>query len=490
MASKSKFRHEDVSAVPRGWKVRTVRHPSGHQVRIAFPAGPRRTGSGRLVSLLHPETETNPCPKNPLEELVKDSKGRQWWVSVSGGGEKWRAEGFPVSGGKIKTVGRPVIARGITEAAANDALVEKMEGKNPKRAAGPSTDGKSKGKGKKAKVKNTHRFDELANLSGMLASRWAISADRIESYINRKFLSVGDALSALRNLKDPPNDFWKHLSKSKVKNPKRQAAKRPANPGWNMFAGGTGAAEGKHSYQKQTDVGEYDIQPFTTASGRHAGYQLHHVDTKGVRARKGQGGLWLSLGVFRSPGKAKSAASKHEAQLSKGQTNPKRRKNLDEIQEAQKLYEAFQGKSATGVIDVHEPDTARDDFAMLGWLISLTIQPRTRDEEVVLNFRTDKVRLASNAEGSQLYCIGGSQNLNGCLAKFKSDESKDFVELGEAIKVVYLARKAHTNFEPTEWEHTFGEEGGEQPFLFFDRLKKRVFFVGGDYKVQSPGIID
>jgi hypothetical protein len=57
------FEHEDVAAVPRGYKVRTVTHPSGHRVRVAFPPGRRSTGSGTLVSILHPKGE-NPsaCP--------------------------------------------------------------------------------------------------------------------------------------------------------------------------------------------------------------------------------------------------------------------------------------------------------------------------------------------------------------------------------------------------------------------------------------------
>jgi hypothetical protein len=66
-----RFRHEDISAVPRGWKVRTVKH-DGHRVRVAFPPGRRKTGSGRLVSILHPKGE-NPCvlrSSNPAELMI------------------------------------------------------------------------------------------------------------------------------------------------------------------------------------------------------------------------------------------------------------------------------------------------------------------------------------------------------------------------------------------------------------------------------------
>ncbi len=69
--SGARFRHEDVSAVPAGWKVRTVTHGK-HRVRVAFPPGRRQKGSGRLVSVLHPIGE-NPCTlrsANPAELLV------------------------------------------------------------------------------------------------------------------------------------------------------------------------------------------------------------------------------------------------------------------------------------------------------------------------------------------------------------------------------------------------------------------------------------
>jgi hypothetical protein len=66
-----RFRHEDVSAVPSGWKVRTVKHRD-HRVRVAFPPGRRHVGSGRLVSILHPAGE-NPCSmrsSNPAELMI------------------------------------------------------------------------------------------------------------------------------------------------------------------------------------------------------------------------------------------------------------------------------------------------------------------------------------------------------------------------------------------------------------------------------------
>lgn len=56
MAAAAKLRVEHVAPTPRGWKVRTVL--SGrHRVRIAFPPGARKKGSGKLVEILHPRAE-------------------------------------------------------------------------------------------------------------------------------------------------------------------------------------------------------------------------------------------------------------------------------------------------------------------------------------------------------------------------------------------------------------------------------------------------
>ena len=90
-------------------------------------------------------------------------------------------------------------------------------------------------------------------------------------------------------------------------------AVRKAIPGiadWNMYAGGTGAAEGKNSYDIRGDFGLYSISPFTTRYGRHAGYAVKFADEKG---RLG-GGLWTDLGTVRSPNAGVRAARQHYAE--------------------------------------------------------------------------------------------------------------------------------------------------------------------------------
>lgn len=94
------------------------------------------------------------------------------------------------------------------------------------------------------------------------------------------------------------------------------AAKKRAIPGvtkWSMTAGGTGAAHGKHGYTFTVPEGTYYIWPFTTKSGRHAGYALKFSAEGGGRPRGSHGGLWHELGTHRSPAAAASAAATHYA---------------------------------------------------------------------------------------------------------------------------------------------------------------------------------
>src|SRR5690348_18291587 len=82
---------EHIQEAPSGWKVRTLTWPSGHEIRLAFPPGPRKRGSGRLVSILHPHNQKtrgrgrNACPKaNAITyfEVWKHGKGGPELVKV------------------------------------------------------------------------------------------------------------------------------------------------------------------------------------------------------------------------------------------------------------------------------------------------------------------------------------------------------------------------------------------------------------------------
>jgi hypothetical protein len=189
----------------------------------------------------------------------------------------------------------------------------------------------------------------------------------------------------------------------------------------------------------------------------------------------------------------------------KKRPNPKcGMRNPDETKEAVRLFESFHGREAREIAEKQVSDTMRKDYAALGDLIALGIGQSSRDGKALVNkwdkenhikFQGDGVKLASAPNGKQLYLIGGTQNIDRSFPWDKTDvdKEKDFIDLGECPFVVYLARKVHGNFEPVEYLHEFGEKNGLKPRLMYDKLKKQIFFVGGEYFIDtkqgvSPGI--
>lgn len=175
-------------------------------------------------------------------------------------------------------------------------------------------------------------------------------------------------------------------------------------------------------------------------------------------------------------------------------SNPRRRRknrrNPDETRAAVRLFEKFHGRDPKEITEKHVSAAVRQDYTALGDLEHLKVITPL-GQTLQFNFEGDGVKLASSPDGKQLYCIGGNQNLSGCLDKESLE--KDFIDLGECVQVQYLARKVHANFEPVSYYHKFGENTGVRPQLAYDKLKKQIFFVGGEYFIDtkqgvSPGI--
>lgn len=201
-------------------------------------------------------------------------------------------------------------------------------------------------------------------------------------------------------------------------------------------------------------------------------------------------------------------ACKHERRI--GRANPRRRRrdrNPSETEQAVKLFESFHGHDARGVVEKQVSAAVRKDYAALGPLIALghgeidatsAYLAHHWEKYPHIDFSEDKVMLAGapapagSKKSRQLYCIGGNQNLSSVLHRFTQDTQKDFIDLGACSFVVYFTRKA-PDFEPAEYCHKFGEDGGSLPQLMYDKLRKQIFFVGGDYFIDttnevSPGI--
>ena len=176
--------------------------------------------------------------------------------------------------------------------------------------------------------------------------------------------------------------------------------------------------------------------------------------------------------------------------------NPKRRKGVrrnpvtkqNAPGDSVELYRDFHGEDPTEIIAVQESARERQELVSLGELVSL--QGKMPDGSA-FDVQSDDIRLASSPDGSQLYLVGGSQeNVMRMLVKTSADTSKDLIEMGECCRVIYQTRKEMHNFEIINYDHKFGEEGGLCPMLYFDKLKRRMFLVGGTYQVKPEGIVN
>lgn len=189
---------------------------------------------------------------------------------------------------------------------------------------------------------------------------------------------------------------------------------------------------------------------------------------------------------MRAKGAKKNAApSTKKTKAGSGAKKVVARSNPSDQDQAVRLFEDFSGREASRIIQKQESAAMRMDYAALGDLDYLKV--KTPDGEAAMfNFEGDKVKLAGAPNRKQLYLIGGNQNLDGELDA--TALQKDFVDLGECTEVQYIARKVHISPVPTSYFHKFGEDTGERPRLMYDKLKKRIFFVGGAYKITDRGI--
>jgi hypothetical protein len=159
------------------------------------------------------------------------------------------------------------------------------------------------------------------------------------------------------------------------------------------------------------------------------------------------------------------------------------------LEHATQLYEKFHGTSPEEIVRVQESDCQRKVYTGLGTLTEIVIDAVAGEVKITFPAE-DGVQLASAPGGRQLYLIGGNQNIDAQIDRFGTDTTKDFVELGAAVKITYRTRKSIDNFDLVDYWHKAGEETNEPPYAFYDHLRKRIFLVGGRYRVEAPGIIN
>ena len=160
---------------------------------------------------------------------------------------------------------------------------------------------------------------------------------------------------------------------------------------------------------------------------------------------------------------------------------------------AEDFYRTFHGGDPNTIIEGTQDIIRRKDYAALGKWLELRFKADNGEKIDVEWKEQEAPLLASNAlsgkKGNTLYAIGGNQDLSDLLARIPGGD-KDFVRLGEVLTLGYLTRKDFDQFEKVLYTHKLGEEGGARPDLMYDALNQQLYFVGGEYVIERPGIIN
>jgi hypothetical protein len=157
----------------------------------------------------------------------------------------------------------------------------------------------------------------------------------------------------------------------------------------------------------------------------------------------------------------------------------RKRKSRNPVESAAALSEAFHGRPAEKVTEYEETVHEHSVLTGLGRLLSVELKGGTKIE-----FGPD-TQLASNEAGTQLYAVGGDQEID--LDGFDVDPEKESVCLGQVKRIDYKTAKFHlgkTDKTPGPYTHKLGEESGKLPLLCYDTVNRLVSFVGGSYRID------
>lgn len=548
---RGKYRVEHVDERPRGWRVRTKLSGS-HVLRVGFPPGPRRRGSGRLLEVLHPRTENNPtCPVTARAKANPES------LIVFGLGNPSRKRVSQITDRAKRYRGNVNIPPGEKRCAAC--------GRKPNRIDVMHVDGHENNNAPEnlmygcrscnVKMANTLRRAGMGtktrqfNPSGgaQTLAQWVTAVMSMKGESDQ--IPLGEAIDIIRATPaSRRSSFAKQIwQRRRRKNPFDWREQRAAGPsaikhgdrvtfvdrfgkqrtgkavmrstfgGWVLNMGGahgTPQVVSEDMVVKVRRGNPGDAEALKKLEAARKRYEQAKTQAA-KRAAAEDIEFWGNKAAFlggatnprgRTVPEILRECDKIRAALRSRMGNPRRRRRhnqVSETEQAVKLFEIFHGKDPVKIIDKHVSAAMRKDYTALGKLVAVGLDDSGYGEREIaakwdkcnhISFAEDGVTLASSPDGRQLYAIGGNQNLNGCLEKFQGvDAAKDFIDLGEVVFVVYEARKVHDNFEPVEYVHKFGGHGNTRPGWFYDRLKKQIFFIGGEYFIDvdakiSPGI--
>lgn len=137
------------------------------------------------------------------------------------------------------------------------------------------------------------------------------------------------------------------------------------------------------------------------------------------------------------------------------------------------LYREFKGREPKQERKFEVAPGTPGLLAQLGGLVEIVTDRRT------LEANPRKSKLCADGDGN-LY-VAGVFGVGGFPKRGRFD-------LGEVVSATYRAYKPHVVDEVCEYEHFFGDEGGERPRLIL--RNGYVTFEGGDYRVEACGIAD
>jgi hypothetical protein len=458
----SRFRHEDVASVPGGWRVRTVKAGS-HRVRVAFPPGRRQTGSGRLVSVLHPTSGSNPCANpcslratNPAELMVMSANHpprrrnakvnptvpEQHQIKIAKQTLKMSDVGAQIMGGMTKEEAREVLRKhGVRFRENHRVNASTLE---LKRAA-------------------RYRAKQIREAGGHNPRR-VVFDESIQKYMAHKYLSkygnmVGTGetkAAAVRSLKEA-------IARAKGGS---------HNPSYRVEVSGPGGHMAVHtiSASSESEAMEIALRKVTGISDAR--------NRIGWRARINPAEL-LVMGA-----------------------NPRVEVVAAPNPPTEEIVEAFTGREVEYMDVYNEPHMPRGRYAKLGPLIALYIKPakggqvqRVGAAEAVGHdfpkaWAGKPPLVVCDSTAKQIYFVDGTQDISDSLAAFGAiDRGNGIVELGQGRRIDYQCRKEHVA-DPDEdlWKHEHGEENGELPTVLFDTRNKRILYEGGDYRIEGPWI--
>jgi hypothetical protein len=169
------------------------------------------------------------------------------------------------------------------------------------------------------------------------------------------------------------------------------------------------------------------------------------------------------------------------------------KKKTNPADDSAAMYESFHGSPSTEVVEVEEEEHYHGNLAELGVLVELQVVTVT-GLKATLGFESeeakvaDTVLLTSNEGGTQLYFMGGDQELDLAALKLDADKwVKDSMVIGDATHIVYRTEKDFDKFEETDYIHAFSEDtGGPLPELIYDRMNCRLSLSGGQYVIKRP----